>query len=447
MVDSSPAAAIPITLVGHPFATVGMGEQFRSHIAACQSVHMSFGVLDIYRYASRSDPDHCKLVEPLEIESPREGIRIFHINGDEIGPVLREFEARGGIFADGYNIIVPAWELPEYPTVWAEQLRNFNEVWALSAFVRDSLAAAGIYSTHVGQPLEMPLGQFLPRKYFGIRESAFAILHFFDLSSYASRKNPDAVISMFETIRRKREFEDIQLVLKVKKADEDAGEWLAPLRERLPEAHFLSKPLSALETRSLINACDCFVSLHRAEGFGRGTGEAMFLGRLAMATGWSGNLDYMTKENSLLVDYRLVPVAAGEYPFGAGQRWADADPGHAAALLEAAIDDPERARAIAAIGRRDVRIGHSYRAVGLRVLDRVTDILGMLRQSAQPEPDAAEQAAAKPDIPVPDTTKSYRKSPRPRLGKRALAAQAGMEPGAVALGVDEIDKETVDAGR
>jgi hypothetical protein len=215
MTAPSPAAEIPLTLVGHPFATIGMGEQLRSHIAACQSVHLPFEVLDIYRYASRSDPDHRELVEPFETAHPKDGIRIFHVNGDEVEPVLREFEARGGIFADGYNIVVPAWELPVYPAAWAEQLRKFDEVWALSRFVADSLAAAGLYSTHIGQPVEMPLGHFLPRRYFGIRESAFAILHFFDLSSHASRKNPEAVLTMFEAIRRKREFSDIQLVLKV----------------------------------------------------------------------------------------------------------------------------------------------------------------------------------------------------------------------------------------
>jgi hypothetical protein len=221
---------IPITLIGHPFATVGMGEQLRSHIAACLSVHMSFKVLDIYRYAPRGDPDHRQLVEPHEVEAPPGGIRIFHVNGDEVVRVLEAFADRGGKFSDGYNIIVPAWELPKYPAKWAKQLRKFNEVWALSHFIKESLAAGGISSTHVGQPLEVPLGQFLPRKYFGIRESAFVLLHFLDLSSFSVRKNPEAVLTMFEALRRRREFRDIQLVIKAKKGDENATDWLQPLR-------------------------------------------------------------------------------------------------------------------------------------------------------------------------------------------------------------------------
>jgi hypothetical protein len=298
---------------------------------------------------------------------------------------------------------VPAWELPRYPTEWAENLRQFDEVWALSHFIEGSLRAAGISSTHIGQPVELPLGHFLPRKYFGIRESAFVLLHFVDLSSFASRKNPEAVLALFEAVRDRREFGDIQLVIKAKNADEDAEDWIGPIRRRVPEARVLTTPLSALETRSLINCCDCFASLHRSEGFGRCTGEAMFLGKLAMATSWSGNLDYMTKDNSLLIDYELVPVGAGEYPFAEGQLWAEANVDHAVELLEKAIYDPVWARAVAANGRRNVRIGHGYRAVGLRILDRVTQIMA---GADFKEPEASqitvEAPECKPEVVVGD---------------------------------------------
>jgi Glycosyl transferases group 1 len=385
-----------ITLIGHPFATVGMGEQLRSHIAACVSVDMPFKVLDIFRYAVRDDLSHCSLVEPHEVNAPPAGgLRIFHINGDEIDTVLRAFEGRGGIFPDGYNIIVPAWELPVYPAEWSAGIRKFDEVWALSRFIADGLTAIGIASTYIGQPVELPTGYFLPRKYFGIRESAFAILHFFDLSSFATRKNPDAVLRMYEALRLKWQFANIQLVLKVKNGDDDAEDWLTSIRKRFPEALCLGKKMSALETRSLINCCDCFVSLHRAEGFGRGTGEAMFLGRVALATGWSGNVDYMTKENSLLIDYQLVPVGAGEYPFGEGQMWAEPDVNHAVELLETVVGNPKLTRSIAARARRDVHSSHGFRAVGLRILERTTVILASIAGDKGRPPTTSNTSAAK----------------------------------------------------
>jgi glycosyltransferase involved in cell wall biosynthesis len=402
---------LPITLVGHPFSTVGMGEQLRSHIAACRSVHLPFRVMDVFGYDRRDDPDHRALVDGIEcgVADPG-GIRIFHCNGDEVEAVLKAFSDKGGDFSGGYNIIVPAWELPVYPAVWASRLRKFDEVWALSRFISDSLAAADIPSTYVGQSIEVATGYFLPRKHFGIRDSAFAILQFFDLSSYSTRKNPEAVLTMFEAIRRKRPFADIQLVLKVKNRDAPADDWLQPLRERLPEAVYVANPLSALETRSLLKCCDCFASLHRSEGFGRGTGEAMFLGRLALATGWSGNMDYMTPENSLLVEHRLVPVRHNEYPFGEGQVWAEADVDHAVYLLEGVLDDPEAGRGFAARGRRDVRLRYSYRAVGVRITDRVTNIVSRL-YARQPS-----TAARRPEsrMRVPNKRKQTAAAPGPR---------------------------------
>src|SRR6185437_4750059 len=249
--------------------------------------------------------------------------RIFHVNGDEVGPVLAHIEGREISFRAGYNIIMPAWELSRYPEVWIDALSRFDEIWAISHFVESSLAAAGMQSIHIGQSAEVRLRAFLPRRYFGIRESAFVFLHFFDLSSYAARKNPMAVIELYEAVKARRPHDDVQLVLKVKKGAEREEDCLLPLRERLPNAVFVSELLDTFETHSLIAACDCFVSLHRGEGFGRGPAEAMFIGKLALATGWSGNLDFMTPDTSLLVDYRLVDVASGEYPHSDGQQWAE----------------------------------------------------------------------------------------------------------------------------
>ena len=51
----------------------------------------------------------------------------------------------------------------------------------------------------------------------------------------------------------------------------------------------------------MIAEADCYVSLHHAEGFGYTMAEAMFYGVPVIASGYSGNLEYMTAENSFLV--------------------------------------------------------------------------------------------------------------------------------------------------
>ncbi|MBN8891630.1 MAG: hypothetical protein J0H91_15190 [Rhodospirillales bacterium] len=369
-----PLADIPLTIIGHPWAPIGMGEQMRSHLHAGNAVGLHHRVYDIFRYARRVDPAHAALVAPLEADDVPPGIRIFHVNGDEVERVIAALEARGGSFADGYNIIVPAWELPAYPAAWAEGLKRFDEVWALSRFIADGLAAAGVESHWIGQAVEPEYGPLLPRRHFAIRESAFVLLTFFDLSSYAARKNPFAVVELFNRLRAEAPFRDLQLVLKAKNGEHGAEEWAKGVAAD-PQIKVIDTPLDTLGVRSLINACDCFVSLHRAEGFGRGPGEAMALGRLALATGWSGNLDFMTAENSLLVRHGMRELQPDEYPHWQGQSWADPDVGHACDLLRPVLDDPARGAAMARRGQGEVLRSHGNRAVGLRILARLEAIL------------------------------------------------------------------------
>jgi hypothetical protein len=389
---------VPITFIGHPYAPIGMGEQLRSHVSACTRIGLHHRVFDIFRYAQRADPAHFAVNDKLECDQVPGGIRVFHINGDEIDPVIAALAARGGSFKAGYNIIVPAWELPVYPAVWAKQLARFDEVWALSTFIRQSLARAGVDSHLVGQSVELPGGPTLPRRWFGIRESAFVLLNFFDLSSYATRKNPQAVQRMFEQVRREQPFLDIQLVLKVKQGERGAEAWAAAF-EHDPQIRVIATPLDTLGVRSLMAACDCFVSLHRAEGFGRGLGEAMALGRLAMGTAWSGNLDFMTEANSLLVRQQQVALQDDEYPHWQGQSWAEPSLEHALELLRPVLADPARGMAMAQRGQRDVMRTHSHRAVGARILARLEQVVEAMGK--RPAAGSRKVSARKRKTPAP----------------------------------------------
>lgn len=364
-----------ITFIGHPYAPIGMGEQLRSHVAASRAVGLEPRVYDIYRYAQRNDDSYRRLIDPLEVDSVGDGLRVFHINADEVDEALTTFAARGNDIAAGTNVIVPAWELPAYPKPWARKIARFDGVWALSHFIGAALGAAGIESRYIGQSVEPEPGPLLPRRHYGIRESAFVLLHFFDLSSYASRKNPQAVLALFEQLRAADPFADIQLVLKVKNVESGAEDWAKEAGiPQTPQIKVMATPLDALGVRGLLAACDVFVSLHRAEGFGRGLGEAMALGRLALGTGWSGNTDFMTPENSLFVRHTLAKVAKDAYPHAKGQSWAEADVAHAAALLAPVLADPARGRAIAERGRQEVMTKLSHRAVGLRIAAALAEL-------------------------------------------------------------------------
>ena len=84
---------------------------------------------------------------------------------------------------------------------------------------------------------------------------------------------------------------------------------MAELKQRLSRfenVFWIDETLSRQEVYDLQSVCDCYVSLHRSEGFGLGPGESMFLGKPVIATNWSGNTEFMHQHNSLLVDFELV---------------------------------------------------------------------------------------------------------------------------------------------
>jgi glycosyltransferase involved in cell wall biosynthesis len=131
----------------------------------------------------------------------------------------------------------------------------------------------------------------------------------------------------------------------------------------------IARDLSRSELLRLISAADCYVSLHRAEGFGYTCAEAMAYGSPVIATGYSGNLQYMNGENSFLVDWREVEVSRPEGPFPRGSVWAEPDVDHAAQLMRQVARSPEHARRIGERAARDVRAVCSIEAVGAVVAE------------------------------------------------------------------------------
>jgi len=76
----------------------------------------------------------------------------------------------------------------------------------------------------------------------------------------------------------------------------------------MPNTILIDQLLPYADVLSLHASCDVFVSLHRAEGLGLNLMESMSLGKPVICTAWSGNMDFSTEKNSLLVDYQLIPV-------------------------------------------------------------------------------------------------------------------------------------------
>jgi glycosyltransferase involved in cell wall biosynthesis/SAM-dependent methyltransferase len=382
------SAAFPdVCLVGHPFAPIGMGEQLRSSFRALRSVGVRPGLLDVY---GGQHPEPAAVAEfgPF-LETGFRTLNLFHINGDEIEPVLAHLAGRPSP-ARTWRAVLPLWELPHYPERWARLLEQFDEVWAASRFVEEAIAKVVQRPVvHLPPACEVVLSSFIGRRFFGIPEATYAFLFSFDLRSWATRKNPEAVVAAFRRAVHKRPHAPVTLVLKINGVElGDARyraflESLADLRDRLL---VVPRTLTDDEMKNLVRCCDCYVSLHRSEGFGRGPAEAMALGKPVIATRWSGNLDFMNDGNSLLIDCALTPVAPDAYPFWQGQHWAEPDVEQAAAAMVELLDQPEKGVAIGRRASLDLRREFSFRAIGRRTVQ--------LLERAMPSAAAKEPTVA-----------------------------------------------------
>lgn len=366
-----------ITLVGHPFAPIGRGEDVRCSFRALRSVGVSPGLLDLYALNPPEPTAQDEFGDFLVSNTSR--VNIFHINGDEVEPALAALGGRSGSTV-AINVVYPAWELARYPEPWARQLDRFDEVWAPSRFIEAAVRGA-VTKPVVRMPLstEVILSSFLGRRWFGIPESAYAFLFFFDIRSYASRKNPEAVLSAFRRAVARRPYADCALVLKLhggEAASVVAGELRQAVAEMRDRVVLIDRTMTDNEVKNLVRCCDCFVSLHRAEGFGRGLIEAMYLGKPVIGTAYSGNMDFMHADNSFLVDYRLVPVGEDQYPHGQAQLWAEPDEAQAADLIVGLLDSPGLGVRVGHRAALDIRTRFSYRAVGVKMLERIGQLAG-----------------------------------------------------------------------
>ena len=157
----------------------------------------------------------------------------------------------------------------------------------------------------------------MDREHFGLAPDKFLFLTAFDVLSVPERKNPLAVIRAFE--KAFGPDSGCQLIVKVNNAHART-EYVEMLRNACGNSsiRILDSTLRREEMDALTNCADCIVSLHRSEGFGLLMAEAMFLGKPVIATNYSGNTDFTRPDNSLLVDYRMIPVGVGCAPYNPG---------------------------------------------------------------------------------------------------------------------------------
>lgn len=339
---------VGLNLAGYFRADLGIGESVRCAARAADAAELPLALVNLKLPCKNSQTDD-SFTTRLQADNPHP-VNVFHLDA----PAARDIDHHHGpaFRAGKYNIGYWAWELPDFPDSWIHFSDYVDEIWAPSDFAARAIAAkvpVPVLAMPHAISFERPEGNF--RAKFGLPADKFLFLFLYDLNSYSERKNPAAVIEAFR--RSGLASNDAALVIKVHNTAGNPADFarLQASVASLPGTVLITQTLLRREIYELEAACDCFVSLHRAEGFGLALAECMYLGKPVIATDWSATAEFINADNGCPVRCRLVTLERNHGPYAKGQTWAEADVDHAAEWMRRLCAD----RALA------VRLGHAAR--------------------------------------------------------------------------------------
>ena len=353
---SRPAGPPPpgVNVVGYVTAVVGVGEVGRVLASALDEASVPKVVVANRETGSEKS---VPFATSSSSAAPYD-VNLLCVNADHTVALAQQLGPE--FFAGRRTIGVWFWELEEFPASMTDAFPLVDEVWVASDFVLESVAAVAPKPVR-----KFPLPVVVPappsgiaRSSLGVPDDRFAFLFVYDFLSTAERKNPVGLVEAYTHAFGPDD--GTVLVLKSINGDKRIGE-LERVRRAASgrdDVIVLDTYLSSDEHGALVAGCDAYVSLHRSEGFGLDMAKAMGLGKPVIATGYSGNLEFMDDGTGYLVDYDLVPVGPGCEPYPSGSRWAQPSVAHAAELMRRVVDRPDEA---AERGRRAAaRIGGDF---------------------------------------------------------------------------------------
>ncbi|MGO8950812.1 MAG: glycosyltransferase [Ktedonobacterales bacterium] len=367
-----------VNYVGYLSSELGLGEGARSIIGAMRSVGIEISLIDISNHSSNRAKD-TSVTKHASRGLTTAPINVYHFNADQLPNVVNTV-GLPGTGQGYYNIGFWAWETLEFPDQWVDSFKLLNEVWVNSEFVAKSISKKSpVPVVVVPDVVEVPRIE-ADRSMFGLPTDEFIFLFTFDFHSILERKNPLAAIQAFKAAFAPSD--PVRLVIKSMNGEN----YLEMYRQVRAAAEgmrvtFIDRSLSTDRRFQLMQVCDAYVSLHRAEGFGRGMAEAMAFGKPVIATGWSGNMEFMSAHNSLPVDFTLNPLVKAAGPYPAGTIWADASILDAADKLRRVWQDEALRAHIAERAPRDIAEGFSSPVVGKIIKERMSVISDRRRSS------------------------------------------------------------------
>jgi len=296
-------ASDPIVVAGLFQTGNGIGRAARGTYAALQDLNVNCLAYDLSdTFGVRDLQSDIPLIS--ELPNSRRGTLILHLNGPETLDGL--YAMKNFRFRKWRTIGYWSWELASLPESWKPATRFLSEIWTLSEFCKNAIEASIDKPVRVVPPY-LKSDDGVTR---ACEQSAeFSCLIMADAKSSFTRKNVLGSISAFQ----KAFLNELscRLIVKLQNilTSDEVYETLKRQVASDARISLVTEKLTDNETWSLISSVDVVISAHRAEGFGLHLAEAMKLGKVVIATGWSGNMDFMNEMNSVPVPSTLIPVS------------------------------------------------------------------------------------------------------------------------------------------
>lgn len=342
-----------VNVIGMVSGNLGLGVAARHLVTAMLRKGIEVAAFDINPGGGRQgySMEYADITVQDASDLPHD-VSIFILPPPMIGSAIARFS---GLFERSSVTTVACvyWELPVLPKRWIRLLEAFDVAVGMSGFIEATLARhlSGVDVLRGLQPIYFDMAALADRRRFSIPESDYVFICGFDPFSDLARKNPMAAVDAFRRAFPSRR--DVRLIIKMNVASSSEHgkrvlkELVAPVRELArgdQRIQLIEETLPHKELMSLYASADAYVSLHRAEGLGLNMLEAMGLGKPVVATGWSGNMSFMSATNACCVRYRLVPVVARSEHYsrmlkGTSAYWAEPDLDDAAFWMRRLAED------------------------------------------------------------------------------------------------------------
>lgn len=335
---SAPQDRFGVNLVGYLTAELGLGEMGRIvHDALASAGVPTATVVEDWSVSNRTG-----LPQPVTAGDPVFPVTLLCVNADQTNVVLATHPE---IAHRRYVIGLWAWELEDFPAWQHSAFEQVDEVWTISEFCRAAIARHATVPVRViPVPVRATGSATRDRPSQGAPDGPIRFLFAFDFNSVGQRKNPWGLVEAFH--RAFPDEPDARLTIKAINGDRHphAAERLrvaiaGDQRIELVERYVTVNELDELYARS-----DCYVSLHRSEGFGLTVIEAMARGLPVIVTDYSGTSEFVTPDTGWAIGHDLVPVGEGCFPYHPDAVWADPDLDQAARAMRTVFDDPREAR-------------------------------------------------------------------------------------------------------